>query len=145
MSHNHTLEYNTLAYKFSKNQTTASVVVFTGHQMVEFQPRTWSTLYRCAFSYCYVSFLMDNPHPLLLPSDVPPPLPVSVVCLCHHQNRIIRPPGCPPSLSQNTKNLSPSLLSPITNRERLILPSLAQAKDVGLPSLPLPKKCLYFS
>ena len=108
---------------------------------MEFQPRTLTTPDLGSVSYFYVAYLLDPPHPLLLPSDVPPPPWSSFACLRLRHNRIILPPGLPLSLSHHTGNPSLSLISSITSQDLLLLPSLAPATPVGFPSPLLPRFC----
>ena len=50
--------------------------VFPNYEVMQLQPRTLTTLYLGSVAYCYV-YLLELPHPLLLPSDVTPPHPSS--------------------------------------------------------------------
>ena len=90
--------------------------------------------------------LLDLLNIFLLSSNVPSPPPSSFTCLRHRHHRIILPPGCPPSPSQHTKNLSLSLLSPLTTQDRppLPFPSPHHACQIPIAAAPLllPK---YFS
>ena len=89
---------------------------------MEFQPWTLTTPDLGSFTYCYVAYLLELPHPLLLTSNVPslPPLYFSF----HH--RIIRPPGFPSSPSKHNQNPVSPLLSP----------SLPNTDSSSPPSLP---------
>ena len=115
--------------------------VFPKYEVVKFQPRTLTNPYPGSVAYCYVSYLLDPPHPLLLLFDVLPPPHLTSVCLCNHHHMVIRLTGRPLSPSQHTKNPSPSLLLPITSQDGLLLPSLSPATPVGFLSPPLPCWC----
>ena len=65
-----------------------------------FQPFTLTIMYISSVEYCYVTYLMEPPHPLLLPSNVPPPQSFPSVLVPHG---IILPPGRHPYISQYTK------------------------------------------
>ena len=92
----------------------------------------------CTVYYCYVAYLLDPSHTLLLLSDVPPPQPSPSVMVPH---RVFCPPGHHPSLSQHTEKPSPAFPSPITSRDRLVLSFLILSMPVGLPSPPLSCCC----
>ena len=90
------------------------------YEVVEFQPWTLTTPDLGSIAYCYIAYLLDPPHPLLLPSDISPPPQSSFACLRHRHHRIIRPHGRFPSPSQHTENPSLSLLLPITSDFRFV-------------------------
>ena len=115
--------------------------VCLNYEVVDFQPWTLTTPDLGSVAYCCVAYLLDPPRPLLLQSDAPPTPRLCFACLRHRHHRIIRPPGSPLSLSQHTENPYPSLLSPITARGLLLIPSFAPATLVGFLSPPLPRCC----
>ena len=122
-------------YKYAPNGTNRVVLsccfcywppvceVCPNYEVVEFQPRTFTTPYLGSVAYFYVAYLLKPPHLLLLPSNVLPPQMSSSALVPHG---IIRPPGHHPSPSQNTKTLHPHFPHP----------SLPETDSSSTPSSP---------
>ena len=70
--------------------------------MVDFQPCTLNTPYLGSVAYCYIVYLLDSPHPLLLPSNVLHPQPSPSVLVLHE---ITCRPGRHLYLFYNSQNL----------------------------------------
>ena len=73
------------------------------YEVVESQPHTLTTLDLGSVAYCYVAYLLEPTHTLILPSNVPPPKLLSSALI---PPGIICPPGRHPSLSHHTKKIA---------------------------------------
>ena len=95
--------------------------VCPNYELVEFQPRTFTTPYLGSVAYCYVAYLLYPPYPLLPPSHVPPPPPfyfdastigssthLGVPRLCPRIHKKPSPPLLSPSLLETDSPSPPS-------------------------------------
>ena len=69
--------------------------------MLEFQPRKFNTPDLGSVGYCYVAYLLDPPHPLISPYNVPPPQPPPSILVMHGASAHLGVTGlCPVILKQ---------------------------------------------